>query len=84
LALSVHKPRSLSISSSESNKEYHIRVKRDSDRMDEDDPVSPIGNSQVLRLKPLVLDRRRTLYRVYTRELDKELCTGLFTLYTNT
>ena len=28
LVLSVHKPRSPSISSSESNEEYHIRVKR--------------------------------------------------------
>jgi len=42
------------------------------------------GTSQMLRLKPLVLDRRRTLYRVYTRELNRELCTRLSTLYTNT
>jgi len=46
LALSVHKPRSPSISSSKSDKEYYVCVKRDSNRMDEDDPVSPIGNSQ--------------------------------------
>ena len=39
---------------------------------------------EVLQLKPLVLDRRRTLYRVYIRELDRELCIGLSTLYTNT
>jgi len=32
--------------------------------------------ASLLRLKPLVLDRRRTLYRVYTRELDGELCTA--------
>jgi len=38
----------------------------------------------MLWLKPLVLDRRRTLYRIYTRELDRELCAGLSTLYTNT
>ena len=38
----------------------------------------------VLQLKPLVLDRRRTLYRVYTRELNREFCTGLSTLYMNT
>jgi len=37
----------------------------------------------MLRLKPLVLDRRRTLYRVYTRELDRELCIRWSTLYTN-
>jgi len=47
LALSVHKSRSLSIFSSKSDKEYDICVKRDSDRMGEDEPVSPIGNSQV-------------------------------------
>ena len=46
LALSVHKFRSLLISSSKSDKEYNICVKRDSDRMDEDEPVSSIGNSQ--------------------------------------
>ena len=46
LALSVHKSRSLLISSSKSDKEYNICVKRDSDRMDEDEPVSSIGNSQ--------------------------------------
>ena len=46
LALSVHKPRSSSISLSKSDEEYHICVKRDSDRMDEDNPVSLIGNSQ--------------------------------------
>jgi len=46
LALSVHKLRSLLISSSESDKEYHIHVKRDSDRMDEDKLVSSTGNSQ--------------------------------------
>jgi len=32
--------------------------------------------ASLLRLKLLVLDRRRTLYRVYTRELDGELCTA--------
>jgi len=46
LALSVHKSRSLLIFSSKSDKEYDICVKRDSDRMDENKPVSSIGNSQ--------------------------------------
>ena len=46
LALSVHKLRFPLISLSESDKEYHIRVKRDSDRMDKDEPVSSTGNSQ--------------------------------------
>ena len=45
LALSVHKPRSPSISLSESDKEYYICVKRDSDRMDEDKSISSTGNS---------------------------------------
>ena len=38
----------------------------------------------LLWLKPLVLDRRRTLYRVYIRKLDGELCIRLSTLYTIT
>ena len=45
LALSVHKPRSPSISLSESDKEYYICVKRDSDRMDENKSISSTGNS---------------------------------------
>ena len=44
LALSTHRPKSLSISSSNCDKEYHIRVKRESDRMDEDKPVTSVGN----------------------------------------
>jgi len=47
LVLSMYRPRSPSISLSGSNEEYHIHVKRDSDRMDEDEPVSFVGNSQV-------------------------------------
>jgi len=35
--------------------------------------------TKVLQLKPSALDRRRTLYRIYTRELDRELCTELST-----
>jgi len=37
LDMSIHRPRSPSLLSSESEEEYHIRVKRDSNRMDEDD-----------------------------------------------
>jgi len=37
-----------------------------------------------LTLGPLSMLRKETLYRIYTRELDRELCTGLFTLYTKT
>ena len=46
LVLSVYKPRSPSILLSKSDKEYHICVKRDSNRMDEDKLVSSTGNSQ--------------------------------------
>jgi len=46
LALSVHKPRSPLILSSESDEEYHIHVKRDSNKMDENKPVSSTSNSQ--------------------------------------
>ena len=46
LALSVHKPRSPSILLSKSDKEHHICIKRDSNRIDEDKPVSSTGNSQ--------------------------------------
>ena len=44
LSLSMYKPRSSSISSSECSEEYHVCVKRMSDRMDEDEPVSSIGS----------------------------------------
>jgi len=47
LALSAHRPRSPSMSSSECNEEYHIRIKRDSDRMDEDEPVVSVDSIQV-------------------------------------
>ena len=47
LSLSMHKPRSSSISSSKCSEEYHICVKRDSDRMDEDEPIGSIGNIEV-------------------------------------
>ena len=47
LALSVHKPRSPSISLSECSEEYHIHVKRESNRMNEDKPVTSIGSIQI-------------------------------------
>ena len=48
LSLSMHKPRSPSISSSECSEEYHVCVKRMSDRMDEDEPV---GTSDSIKLE---------------------------------
>jgi len=47
LLFSIHKPRSPSISSSECFEDYHIHVKRDSNRMDEDEPVGSIGSIKV-------------------------------------
>ena len=47
LALSMYKPRSPSISSSESKEEYHICIQRISDKMDEDDPIPESSNNQV-------------------------------------
>jgi len=47
LSLSMYKPRSLSISSSKCSEDYYVHVKRDSDRMDEDEPVSSIGSIKV-------------------------------------
>jgi len=47
LSFSIHKPRSPSISSSECSKDYHIHVKRMSDRMDKDEPVNSIGSIKV-------------------------------------
>ena len=44
LSLSMHKPRSLSISSSECSEEYHVHIKKESDRMDENKPVNSIGS----------------------------------------
>ena len=45
LVLSMYKPRFPSIFC-KSDKEYHIYLKRNSNRIDEDEPVSSIGNSQ--------------------------------------
>ena len=39
---------------------------------------------QCYDLKTLELVKKETLYKVYTRELDRELCIELFTLYTKT
>ena len=39
LSLSMHKPRSSSISSSECSEEYHIHIKKISNRVDKDEPV---------------------------------------------
>ena len=44
LDVSIHRPRSPSISLSEGGKEYHICVQRESDRMDKDEPVNSIGS----------------------------------------
>jgi len=44
LLLSMHKPRSPSISSSKCSDEYHVCVKRISDRMDENEPVRSIDS----------------------------------------
>jgi len=47
LSLSMYKPKFLSISSSECSEEYHIHVKRESNRMDEDRPVTSIHSIKV-------------------------------------
>ena len=47
LSLSMYKPRSPSISSSKCSEDYHVYVKRNSDRMDEDEPISSIGSIKV-------------------------------------
>jgi len=47
LLFSIHKPRSPSISSSECSEDYHVHVKSDSNRINEDEPVSSIGSVKV-------------------------------------
>jgi len=47
LSFNIHKPRSPSISLSECSKDYHVCVKRISDRMDEDKPINSIGSIKV-------------------------------------
>ena len=47
LNLSVYRLRSLSILSSKCDKEYHIHIKRESDRMDKDEPVNFIGSINI-------------------------------------
>ena len=45
-------------------------------------PREVILSSNVTNLSPQSWTKERTLYRVYTRELNRELFTGLFILYT--
>ena len=47
LSFNIQKPRSPSISSSECSKDYHIHVKRMSDRMDKDEPVNSIDSIKI-------------------------------------
>jgi len=47
LALSAYKSRTPSMSLSKCNEEYHVHVKRHSDRMDEDKSVAFVGSIQV-------------------------------------
>jgi len=47
LSFSIHKLKSPSISSSKCSKDYHVCVKRNSDRIDKDKPVSFIGSVKV-------------------------------------
>jgi len=44
LNMSIHRPRSPSLSSSEYEEEYHIQVKWESDRMDEDVSINSSSN----------------------------------------
>ena len=47
LSFNIQKPRSPSISSSECSKDYHIHVKRMSDRMDKDKPINSIDSIKI-------------------------------------
>jgi len=47
LALSIHRPRSLSISLSDCDEEYQVWVKRESDRVDEDKPITSVSSIQI-------------------------------------
>ena len=47
LLFSIHKPRSPSISLSKCSEDYHIHVKRMSDRMDKDKSVNSIGSIKI-------------------------------------
>jgi len=47
LLLSIHKPRSPSISSSKCSEDYYVHVKRNSNRMDENEPVGSISSIKI-------------------------------------
>ena len=47
LSLNMHKPRSPSISSSKYSENYHICVKRNSNRIDEDELVGSISSIKI-------------------------------------
>ena len=47
LVLSIHRPRTLLISLSEYSEEYHICIKKESNRIDKDEPVISVGSIQI-------------------------------------
>jgi len=47
LSFNIYKPRFPSISLSECSEDYHIHVKRMSDRMNEDEPVNSVSSIKV-------------------------------------
>ena len=47
LSFSMHKPRSPSISSSKCSEDYHVRIKRNNNKMDKYEPISSIGSVKV-------------------------------------
>ena len=44
LLLSMHRPKLPSISSSECSEDYHVHIKRESNRIDKDEPVGSISS----------------------------------------
>ena len=67
-----------------SSLEYKLETKSNVESVLSAQPSQPTPLSlTVTNSNPQSWIRERTLYRVYTRELNKKLCIGLSTLYTN-
>ena len=70
LVLSMHKPKSLLISLSESKEEYHVCIQKISDKMDEDDPIP---ESNINQVEDTTLEKRKNLGSKTTDNADNIL-----------
>jgi len=94
LDASTHKPRSPSVSSSESKEEYHVRVQQESNRIDEDEPDNSLGsvkleyktqsqNHQVSKVADSLSNTRQQYALTANPTLNIPRCESVFNVHLN-